>query len=286
MFGYINANGPELKVREFTRYRGFYCGLCHSLKSHYGMTYRLSLSYDATFLIMLLTSLYEPVCDEKPVRCIAHPTQKHLEVTNKYTDYGADMNLLCAWYSVKDKLLDQDSLKTTAEAKALSLLYKNGFKKLKKKYPEKIKQMEKYLKELHKLEADKITDLDKACSLSGMIIAETFAPEIDIWEEDLRMIGYHLGRFIYLMDAWEDIEQDIKSGSYNPLLPIFKEKSLAEFNATCRSYMNMIMAECASRFERLPLFEDAEILRNILYAGVFTKYEMISASRISQTERK
>lgn len=286
MFGYININQPELKIREYTRYRGFYCGLCRSLYENYGITSRLSLSYDITFLVMLLTSLYEPETQESSVRCPAHPIHKHLELRNKFSDYGADMNLLCTWYMTEDNILDAKNTKEKLTGNSLSILYHRSFKKLKLKYPSKVERIEELLRQLHQLEAENCTDLDRVAGISGHIIAEIFSPRQDEWTQPLRTIGFYLGKFIYLMDAWEDIEKDEKAGNYNPLLSIYNKEDSQQFNETCLSYMNMVMAECATQFERLPLIEDAEILRNIIYSGIWTRYELVLSKRSSEKERK
>ena len=94
MFGYIVVNQPELKMKEYDEYRKYYCGLCKSLKDRYGARGQISLSYDMTFLVLLLTGLYEPEKHSGSRRCIAHPTSKHTYVQNEYTDYVADMNVI------------------------------------------------------------------------------------------------------------------------------------------------------------------------------------------------
>lgn len=287
MFGYINVNQPELKIREYNRYRGFYCGLCRSLYRNYGIRSRLSLSYDTTFLVILLTSLYEPKTTEKRTHCPIHPLHKHLELHNKFSDYGADMNLLCTWYMAEDKILDAANRKDKLSGRGLSALYRQSFKKLKIKYPGKVKRMEEQMTRLHLLEAENCTDLDQMARISGQIISEIFTPIQDAWTEELKAIGFHLGQFIYLMDAWEDIEKDQAQGNYNPLLPLYKrEASIEHFNETCHNYMTMIMADCAAHFEHLPLIEDVEILRNIIYSGIWTRYELISNKRCQQNQKE
>lgn len=288
MFGYITTNQPELKIREYVRYRGFYCGLCRSLYHNFGISSRLSLTYDMTFLVMLLTSLYEPETQEKQTRCPLHPVKKHLELSNCFSDYGADMNMLCTWYLTKDKILDAADIKDKVTGNSLSVLYRKSFKKLKIKYPEKIKSIEALLKKLHKLETEGSTDLDQLSTLSGHITEEFFSYKSDEWNSSLRAIGFYLGKFIYIMDAWEDVEKDKKSGSFNPLIKLYSENEVSKenFDTICRSHMNMVMSECASLFERLPLIEDAEILRNIIYMGVWTRYELVRNKRSSEKERK
>ena len=94
----------------------------------------------------------------------------------------------------------------------------------------------------------------------------------DTWEPVLRRMGFFLGKFIYLLDAYDDLEKDIKKKNYNPLKPLYGEK---DYEERCRELLLMMMAECSSEFEKLPCIQDEEILRNILYAGVWTKYNKI-----------
>ena len=94
MFGYVTTNKPELKIREFARYKGFYCGLCRTLRSRHGFTGQMTLSYDMTFLILLLSSLYEPKTTRDNKRCMIHPGKKQMILQNAVTEYASDMNIL------------------------------------------------------------------------------------------------------------------------------------------------------------------------------------------------
>ena len=107
MFGYVVINKPELKFKEFDIYRGYYCGLCRSLKKRYGIAGQMTLTYDMTFLAMLLTGLYEAEISEEKHRCIAHPMSRHLMLQSKYTDYVADMNIILAYYKALDDWKDE-----------------------------------------------------------------------------------------------------------------------------------------------------------------------------------
>ena len=94
MFGYIAINKAEMKFKDFDVYHSYYCGLCKRLKERYGRRGQMTLSYDMTFLILLLTGLYEPETRVETVNCIAHPLEKHTARTNEFTDYAAAVNLL------------------------------------------------------------------------------------------------------------------------------------------------------------------------------------------------
>ena len=77
MFGYISVNKPELKVRDFDVYHAYYCGVCRDLRADFGVTGQMTLSYDLTFLGILLTALYEPDETQETTRCLIHPLTKH-----------------------------------------------------------------------------------------------------------------------------------------------------------------------------------------------------------------
>ena len=107
MFGYIITNKDELKIKDYNLYRSFYCGLCQKLKKNYGFIGQLSLSYDMTFLILLLTGLYEESPTQSTCKCIAHPFEKHPISSNSFTAYAADMNLLLTYYKCLDDWTDE-----------------------------------------------------------------------------------------------------------------------------------------------------------------------------------
>ena len=92
----------------------------------------------------------------------------------------------------------------------------------------------------------------------------------DVWEKTLRRMGFYLGKFIYIMDAYDDVEKDREKGNYNALTALYGEP---DFDKRCEEMLNYVLAECTSQFERLPCVEDVEILRNILYAGVWSRFD-------------
>lgn len=271
MFGYVVVNKAEMKFKDFDMYRSYYCGLCKSLKDSYRALGQLSLSFDFTFLVILLSSLYEP--DEKVdnERCIAHPFEKHQTRRNKYSDYVADMNIILAYYNSLDDWEDEKKLKKLAYAKAVS----GRVKKAVKKYPEKVQVIKDCLKELSEAEKRNEQSIDLVAGCFGKLMAEVFYYD-DYFKDTLMRMGYFLGKFIYILDAYEDIEKDLEKGSYNPLAKLYGTDG---FENTCREYLVMMMSECSREFEILPIIANADILRNILYSGVWTRYELARTKR-------
>lgn len=96
-------------------------------------------------------------------------------------------------------------------------------------------------------------------------------------------MGSSLGKYIYLLDAYEDIEEDIKNHRYNPLTRRFNNP---DFEEEIKTILTMIMANCCKEFEKLPILDNVEILRNILYSGVWYKYEMVRQKREENQKEK
>ena len=174
MFGYIIVNKPEMKFREFDVYHGYYCGLCKKLKQHYGKFGQITLSYDMTFVLMVLTSLYEPETTRSKERCITHPFQKHDTRVNDITDYVAHMNILLTYYKCKDDWNDDRKLKQLVLEKIL--YHKSGFSR--NFYREKWKKISHLLDELSKEEQKDNQDIDQMSGMFGQIMAEIFPWQI------------------------------------------------------------------------------------------------------------
>lgn len=275
MFGYVVVNEPELKIREFNLYRSYYCGMCMDLKENYGQTGRLTLSYDTVFLALLLTSLYEPEDAARSIRCAVHPFEKHAARQNEFTRYAADINIILSYYSCLDDWSDEKDHRKRIMAAAL----KARSEKACSLCPDKAELIRCKLEELAKLEKEAkdgaCTDsgsalLDRAGGIFGDLMAGIFDYRHDVWSSALRMTGYNLGKFIYILDAYDDMEKDEKSGSFNPLLSMAGKPGLDDY---VRGILTMAVSDCAAAFETLPIVENVDILRNILYSGIWCRFD-------------
>lgn len=272
MFGYIIINKGDMKFKEFDVYHSYYCGLCQALKEKYGKAGQISLTYDMTFLVMLLSSLYEPETEMKEVKCIAHPFEKHLVRMTPFSAYGADMNVLFTYYKCLDDWEDEKKLTRLAYGKVLEKAYRS----IRSRYAEKVNKIDKLMRELSDGEKKQNQDIDYMAGLFGSIMGEILAVREDEWQDELRAMGNNLGKFIYLLDAYEDIEEDLKEGRYNPLQKRFQNP---DFEEEIKTILTMIMAACCKEFEKLPIIDNAEILRNILYSGIWYKYDVVRQKR-------
>ena len=277
MFGYVVTNKQELKIKDFDLYRSFYCGLCRELKQSYGISGQISLSYDLTFVILLLSALYEAPTRKGTTRCIVHPVMKQTVRKNSITGYAADMNILLTYYKCMDDWTDEKKIIKRSYAALLSRAQKH----LGGQYPTKVFRIRKGLSELSRMEENKEKDIDKLAGCFGKIMEEIFAYRPDSWEPHLRRLGFYLGKFIYILDAFDDIEKDKKKNNFNPFSGMEKEPG---FEEKVKSLLLMMMTEVCREFEYLPILRYQDLLRNILYSGVWCRYEMIVRSREKEQE--
>lgn len=302
MFGYIMVNKPELKIKDFDLYRSYYCGLCHDLKEGYGQFGRLSLSYDMNFIAVLLSGLYEPEENDRTARCLLHPVHKCKVRQNVYTRYAADMNIIFAYFKSMDDWIDEKKFNKYIYTKLLKK--KNG--RVVAQYAKKAQFVYDQLEQLHECEKRKETDLDLVGGLFGDIMGEIMVYQADEWEETLRKLGFYLGKFIYFIDAFEDLEEDLKKGNYNPYLakfgpqilelrkeeiavgdqPMFVDRPMCyeEFDRYVYEILQLMIAECSKAFERLPIVEHIDVLRNVLYSGVWCRFATIHNKRTGKKD--
>lgn len=278
MFGYVQIRKPELKIKDFEVYRGFYCGLCSRLKEEYGILGELTLTYDMTFLILLLSSVYELPVKRKKERCLAHPAKKHLKLWNECTDYAAHLNIILSYHHFLDDIEDEHSKK----ARVGSTLYYPAYKKAVKRYPGKAGQIEKCLKRLSVLEK-RGAGLRELADVFGKLMMVLFSYRDDAFLDYFRKLGYHLGCFIYIMDAYDDLSEDRKKGCFNPLL---KEAEKKGFERRVKEMLLGEISEAAAVYQKLPCLSYQDILGNIIYAGVWNRFDQLKMRKEKGTGGK
>lgn len=266
MFGFVVANGEALSEAQLQRYRGCYCGLCRCLNERHGCFGRLTLNYDMTFLVLLLSSMYEPEEKSGEARCFMHPVHRREYWRNRFTEYAADMTVALAYHNCMDDWNDDRKLFSYAEASLL----RRHYAEIKSHYGAQCEAIEDCMACLAEIEKSAEISPDDAANCFGRLMGELFAVEEDTqWQPHFRRFGECLGRFIYMMDACVDFEKDRKRARFNPLNAMAGE-DLTDERKT--AILKLLIGECAAEFEKLPLLQDVDILRNILYSGVWSRY--------------
>lgn len=275
MFGYVRIRKPELKVKDYDVYHGFYCGLCSELKKKYGFLGQVTLTYDMTFLILLLSSVYDIPAKKSMERCLVHPGKKHLRLSNEVTEYAAHLNMILTYYHFLDDKEDEGSKKAWIGMKA----YHGKKKKAVKQQEHLAQHIGERLSELAALEKSGEADICRLADCFGRLMAGIFDYRQDGLSKYLEELGYHLGRFIYIMDAYDDLEEDAREGRFNPFL---KQRGHPDFEKQAESLLLDEMAAAGEAFQKLPCLEYVDILGNILYAGVWNRYDDIQIEKAKQ----
>lgn len=264
MFGFVTANLSELNEAQKKRYQGLYCGICRQLRDRSGQRARLCLSYDMTFLALLLMSLYEPEETGGPNACKLHPIHKRPWVDSAIIRYCADMNVALSYHNAQDNWLDDRSL----SAKWMLGVLEPHYQDICRQYPRQCQAIESCMQSLSQLEKTNCSNPDEPAACFGQLMAELLVYQEDLWAPDLREMGMHLGRFIYLADAAVDYRKDKRKRKYNPYLAMGSQENWPQWE----EYLVMAMGRCTHHFEKLPLVQDKPLLNNILYSGVWTNY--------------
>lgn len=268
MFGYIAPRMEQMEKDRQQRYRSVYCGVCRALGDLSGQSGRLMLSHDMTFLAMLLSSLDEPPEEESRYRCVLHPAKERITIRSRAVEYAAAMNLLLADLKCEDQIRDEHSKRAKKERERLA----PAVGKIRNAWPAQARGAEQALEALWAEETAEKPNPDLLGNLSGRMLGAVFAPDwiSEYWQGPLRSLGEGLGRFVYWMDAWDDRERDRKKGLYNPLSSLPEEEKSEE---EIQRMLEMMIGEACVYFEALPLERDLDILRNVLYSGVWQRFE-------------
>ena len=296
MLGYVRIYKPDLKVREYEIYCGYYCGICKYIGKEFGQLPRMSLSYDAAFLAVLLDCLLDRPDEPVQEHCIVHHIRKRTVIRNKSIEYAGDLMLILAWYKLLDDVRDEGKV----SARAASVLLKSAFKRLEKKHPALCKGISENLSALSKLEDEKCASLDEAAEAFAKIMEVIFREGATNLHETFAEIGYHMGKWIYLIDALDDIEENINDGAYNPLLYRFDfrgqvsgDESLA--HETAEEFRNRIrervefnlyhyLAVISEIIEHLDIKKNKGIIENVIYFGMNNKTKEILEHKGDQKE--
>ena len=272
MFGYIGIAQDKLDEDRRKRYKACYCGLCRALKDRAGAPGRLTLSNDMTFLSILLGSLYEPAETDGCAACLLHPVKKRAYARTAATEYAADMNLLLAYHKCLDNAADDHS---AAQARMAEKL-RPAAEEIAGRYPRQAEGVRSSLEAIRAEEEKGSRDTDGLSRLSGQMLGSVFVWKEDAFAPFLYGVGYALGQFVYLMDAWEDYDEDLKKGRFNPLGEVHGQEDYEEL---IQETLMTMMGHAKEALDLLPLEKDMDLIQNVIYDGVWNRYALILGKR-------
>lgn len=218
MFGYVRTDTPYLYIKDDNLYRAMYCGVCKGIGQVCGQASRMGLSYDVTFLSVILHNIAGIDVKIEKSHCLTHCIRARAmaEVDELTRQLGA-LNTALVYYKYTDDIQDGD------RGRGKRLWFKGGFEKVKKKYPKVERIVRENLAEQEKVEKAKTESLDRAADATANLLAEF--SDYALGEKKTTAthnLFYAVGKWIYLIDALDDYEKDVKKGAYNPFALAYK----------------------------------------------------------------
>lgn len=270
MFGFIRPIKPELRVREAERFQSVYCGLCHTIRARYGHLHTMFLSYDMTFMALVLASLEEESPPPVRRRCAASPVRpKVVCPAGAGLERAADLSVLLNYHKLRDTIADERGGKRQA-ARMLCGMAGPAYRKARARLPEEDAVMAGCLAELSEIEKARTPSLDRPADTFARLLAGAVPQTDDATMRILRQMFYHTGRWVYLIDACADLKDDLESGAYNPVALRFglTEPDLAPVRETLEITLQRSLADIYNAFQLLEVYRDRELLENIIGLGM------------------
>lgn len=283
MYGYIRFYADELKMKDLALFKAYYCGLCHQLKEDYGEKARLFLSYDMTFMAIFLDALSEDEPQQGKGFCPVSPWRKKNMILKKDSVIKAALlTIIMGYYKLEDAWQDDKAY----SAGLAMFLYKKAFVKAQNRHSQTALLTENHLKQFYAGEKQEKQDLDSLvhpfAQLVGDIMSLNSPPQL---KNDLHKLGYHAGRWLYFIDALDDLPEDMAEKKFNAFtatLP-YEANQWPDFFRQAEEdiYANLFFSleEICKIFTELPLKRNQELLENIFFLGIRGVTEKIMAQR-------
>ncbi len=272
MFGYVKCDKPEMKVKEYEAYRGLYCSLCKAMKKHFGLLSSLTLNYDIAFLVLMRLSFGVIVPDFKGGRCPFNPTKKCNFCTNGEGElrYAAAVSMMMLYHKVRDNIADSSFFKRLLMYLILPYAYFKN-RKAEKMYPEVGAIISEAMQRQAQKEKEGTSYPDEAAHESADALGKILAYGKEDTDGNIYRFGYGVGKWVYLCDAADDLEDDLEKGSYNVFANMLglKKGDIPDEGdkAAIERSLNMSCALAAESFENVKDKTLIPIVTNIIYSG-------------------
>lgn len=275
MFGYILPDKPYLYLKDETLYNSLYCGICKSLKKETGQLSRFTLSYDMAFMSALAHNIMGVDVKIEKKRCIAHAIKKRpIAKPDEISLNLASLNVILAYYKLKDDVLDEN------KGGFKSVVFKRAYKKAKKKYPEldfMVKTCYENLLSLEKNNADGLDMVaDPFAEMLKNISTLIFKNKASDYTENL---VYAIGKWIYLIDALDDYDKDVKRGSFNVF---YNQYKCENYSGLIKNHerdivfvFSTIFIQISENYSKIPMKYNTDLVNNIILRGIPNKTKQI-----------
>jgi len=278
MFGYIRARRDTMSEEAWQTYEAVYCQLCRTMGRRRGQVSRCFLNYDFAFLAMV-TAPAEALPTQTCRRCFAHPLRgKPGCVGDGWLEEVVDKSVILTWWKLRDAVADGGWLQRWT-ARFLCRLLQRAYRGARTACPNFDAAVSRLLGELSQLEAEGCPSIDRTADCFARLLAAAVPTEADaVQARIMGQILYHIGRWIYLMDAVDDLAEDGAAGRYNPVKARFPAWSGAD-QAYLRQNLAQSLGLAGAAFQLLPANAWTAVMENILYSGLPGVEELVFSGR-------
>ena len=266
MFGYVRPVTDKLSAEDRSRYKQAYCGLCHTLGRRHGWLARFTLSYDLTLLALLYAGGGpERTC---ACRCPVHPLRRPRTcLQGNAMERAADASMILTWHKLCDDVEDYGPL-SGLPYRLLRFLFRKAHSRAAQALPQLELRARENMARLAALEAEQSPQLDRvADTFAGILAAAGPCASDCARDRAMEQLLYHLGRWIYLADAWDDLERDRKAHRYNPLDARFSGGAAGERNYVETTMTHSVRLACAAA-DLIDFGPWRTVIENILEFGL------------------
>lgn len=277
MYGYIVPKKATLKMSDFVLYRSYYCGICCTTGKKYGQLPRFTTNYDFAFLSALLHDYAKSEVIIEEHTCVLNPIKKKAVVQpNALMEKLVDANIMLCYHKAKDGIEDKDGVKY----KALRKVLKKPYGKAKSANPQLHKLIDRFSVEQNKTEKAKIASIDRAADPFASMLRDLPQTLLDKTDDNIKVLCYNIGKFVYLIDALDDLAEDFKHKRYNPFLQVYNDfTTRGEFIKAHNEQIEQYLTTCRNRAEQaigaMRLTQCYSLISNIVCDGMSDKIDEI-----------
>jgi len=278
MFGYIAPDKPYLYIKDYMLYKSVYCGLCKSIKESYGHLPRFSTSHDSVFLSILLHNYLNKDYTIQRQNCILHPLKKRSVAVGELSKKVVSLNIMLAYHKFTDDIIDGEG----AFKRLLRfIILRRAYRRAKSFMPRADEIIAREYERLRQLERQNERSIDRASDCFASMMEQLCRELLGERScEDMERLFYNLGKWIYLIDALDDLDKDKKAHRYNPFIAAYgMEGDAGQFKLEHRDDLmftfNCIYDAIERSFYNLKFNFNNDILNNILMHGIRSRTKMI-----------
>jgi hypothetical protein len=277
MFGYVTPDKPYLYIKDFTLYKSVYCGICKSLKQ-YGTLPRITTNYDSVFLSVVLHNYLNIDYNIKRQNCILHPLKKrNIAQPDELSKRIVSISVMLVYHKFTDDIIDGEGL---FKRILRFITVKRAYKKAKKLLPEADTVITEEYNRLRAFEKENCGSIDRVSDCFAMMMQRLCPLLLNESDAEMERLFYSIGKWVYLIDAIDDLEKDKKKGNYNPIIAAYGGfDDIAEYKKKIKPQLqlifNCIFNTIEESFYNIKFNFNTDIIRNVLFGGLKTRTNLL-----------